>query len=117
MLSYRGADGGAIAPYVQGFHSGIIEAVDSPFLMGEDTAQSPFRLTSMRMESTSVHSSHTYLQSLQACGAVPPYVVLVSLIGVRGVPYSFAMGNTLFEDFPPPRTFSTQCSRSFGNLN
>jgi hypothetical protein len=75
------------------------------------------RLTFMRMEAAIVHSSHTYLQSLQACGAVPPYVVLVSLIGVRGVPYSFAMGNTLFEDFPPSRTFSTQCSRSFGNLN
>ncbi len=69
------------------------------------------------MKATIVHSSHIYLQSLLACGAVPPYVVLVRLIGVRGVAYSFAMGNTLFEDFPPPRTFSTQCSRSFGNLN
>jgi hypothetical protein len=85
--------------------------------MGEGTGQSPFRLTSMRMKATIVHSSHTYLQSRQACGAVPTYVVLVKLIGVRGVPYSFAMGNTLFEDFPPPRTFSTQCSRSFGNSN
>ncbi|WP_315769374.1 MULTISPECIES: hypothetical protein [unclassified Bradyrhizobium] len=41
---------GAIAPYVQGFHGGVIEAVDPSFLMGERTGQSPFRLTSTRMK-------------------------------------------------------------------
>jgi hypothetical protein len=36
---------------------------------------------------------------LKARGAAPPYVVLVSLIGVKGIPYSFAMGGgTMFED-------------------
>ncbi|WP_316228010.1 MULTISPECIES: hypothetical protein [unclassified Bradyrhizobium] len=43
--SYRGGDGRSNRAYVQGFHSGIIEAVDPSFLMGEGTGQSPFRLT------------------------------------------------------------------------
>jgi hypothetical protein len=41
VLSYRCTDGRSNRAYMQGFHSGIIEAVDSSFLMGEGTAQSP----------------------------------------------------------------------------
>lgn len=66
--------------------------------MGDGSAQSPLRLTSLRTEATIVQSSHSHLQSLKAQGAVPPYVVLVSLVG-EGIPYSFAMGGgTMFED-------------------
>jgi hypothetical protein len=44
-------------------------------------------------------ASHSYLQSLLAREATPPYVLLVSLIGVKGIAYSFAMApGTLFED-------------------
>jgi hypothetical protein len=72
--------------------------VDSTFT-GEGTAQNPYRHTSIRTESTIVRASHGYLQSLQARDAPAPYLLLVSLIGVRGVPYSFAMAaGGLFED-------------------
>ncbi|RXG90627.1 helix-turn-helix domain-containing protein [Bradyrhizobium zhanjiangense] len=99
VLSNRGADGRTHRAYVQAFHNGIVEAVDSTFAMGEGTSRNPFRLTSLRTEATIVRASHSYMQSLQARDAPPPYVLLVSLIGVRGLPYSFAMGpNTLFED-------------------
>jgi hypothetical protein len=99
VLSNVQANGKSHRAYVQIFHSGIVEAVDSSFLMGDGTPQSPLRLTSLRTEATIVQSSHIYLQSLQARGALPPYVVLVSLVGVKGVPYSFAMGGgTMFED-------------------
>lgn len=99
VLSNRGADGRTHRAYVQAFHSGIVEAVDSTFAMGEGTPQNPFRLTALRTEATIVRNSHSYMQSLKARDAPPPYVLLVSLIGVRGLPYSFAMGpNTLFED-------------------
>ncbi|WP_152977509.1 hypothetical protein [Bradyrhizobium pachyrhizi] len=42
--------------------------------------------------------SYNYLSALQARGAIPPFVVLVSLIGVKGLPYSFAMERGIFED-------------------
>ena len=99
VLSNVQADGKTHRAYVQIFRNGIDEAVDSSFLMGDGTAQSPLRLKSLRTEETIVKSSHTYLQALEARGAVPPYVVLVSLVGVKGISYSFAMGDgTFFED-------------------
>jgi hypothetical protein len=98
VLSNLGADGRSHRAYVQIYHSGIVEAVDSRFVMGEGTRENAFRLTSIRMEGRIVGVSHNYLRALQARGATPPFVVLVSLIGVKGVPYSFAMGNSVFED-------------------
>jgi hypothetical protein len=98
VLSNRTADGRTDRAYVQAFHNGVVEAVDSTFV-GEGTAQNPYRLTSIRTESAIVRASHGYLQSLQARDAPAPYVLLVSLVGVRGIPYSFAMGaGVLFED-------------------
>lgn len=99
VLSNRAADGRTHRAYVQVFHNGIVEAVDSTFVMGEGTAQNPNRMTSIRTESTIVGGSHGYLQSLQARDAPAPYVLLVSLVGVKGIPYSFAMApGALFED-------------------
>jgi len=96
VLSDLRADKKTYRAYVQVFRSGIVESVDSMFL-GPPENQS--RLTAIRTEATIVKSSHAYLQSLQARDADPPYVVLVSLIGFKGQPYSFAMdGRTLFED-------------------
>ena len=67
--------------------------------MGDGTAQNPHRMTSTRTESTIVGGSHGYLQSLQARDAPAPYVLLVSLVGVKGIPCSFAMApGALFED-------------------
>ena len=98
VLSNVQADGKTHRAYAQVFRSGIVEAVASSFLMGDGSTQSPLRLTSIRTEATIVKFSHIYLQALQARDAVPPYVILVSLVGVKGVPYSFAMGNSVFED-------------------
>jgi hypothetical protein len=99
VLSNRGADGRSHRAYVQTYRNGIVEAVDSTFAMGEGTARNPHRLTSIRTEGTIVRESHAYLRSLFARDAAPPYILLVSLIGVKGIPYSFAMGpSTLFED-------------------
>jgi hypothetical protein len=52
----------------------------------------------MRTEACIVKYSHTYLGALLTLGCAPPFVVLVSLIGVKDVPYSFSLGNSLFED-------------------
>jgi hypothetical protein len=98
VLSNLSADGRSHRAYVQIFRSGIVEAVDSRFVMGEGTRESPFRLTSVRMESRIVRTSYDYLRSLQARGTVSPYIVLVSLLGVKGVAYSFAMAGAIFED-------------------
>jgi hypothetical protein len=97
-LSNAEANAKAQRAYVQVFHSGIVEAVASSFLVGDGTRQSPHRLTALRMEACIVKYSYTYLQALLALGCLPPFAVLVSLIGVKGIEYSFTMGNSLFED-------------------
>lgn len=84
--------------YVQVFHTGIVEAVASSFLQSNGRPQSPGRLTALRTEACIVKYSHGYLRALLALGCAPPFALLVSLIGVRGVQYSFTMGNSLFED-------------------
>jgi hypothetical protein len=84
--------------YVQVFHTGIVEAVASSFLQGDRTPQSPGRLTALRTEACIVEYSHIYLRTLLRLGCAPPFALLVSLIGVKGVPYSFTMGNSVFED-------------------
>jgi hypothetical protein len=97
-LSNAEANARAHRAYAQVFHSGIVEGVASSFLMGEGTRQSPYRLTALRLEACIVQYSYTYLDALLALGCQPPFVVLVSLVGVKGIHYSFTMGNSLFED-------------------
>lgn len=84
--------------YVQLHHNGIVEAVASSFLMGDGTSKNKYRLNSLRTEAAIVKFSFTYLTGLSRIGCVPPFAVLVSLIGMNGVPYSFAEGNSIFED-------------------
>jgi hypothetical protein len=83
--------------YVQLFHSGIVEAVASSFLQGNRTPQSLGHLTLLQTEACIVQYSHRYIRSLMPLGCVPPFTVLVSLIGVKGVPYSFSLGDRVFE--------------------
>jgi hypothetical protein len=84
--------------YVQIFHTGIVEAVASQFLDGYGTPQSSGRLTAARTETCIVKYSYGYLRALLALGCAPPFALLVSLIGVKGAQYSFAMGNSFFEN-------------------
>jgi hypothetical protein len=88
----------AYPAYVQLYHTGMVEAVASLFLQGDGTPQNPGLLTAMKTEASIVKYSHTYLRALLALGCAPPFALLVSLIGVKGVSYSFAMGNSIFED-------------------
>jgi Putative DNA-binding domain len=97
-LSNAEANAKAQRAYVQLYHTGIVEAVASSFLMGEGSRESPSRLTALRTEACIVRYSHAYLQAVLALGCPPPFALLVSLIGVRGIEYSFAMGNMFFED-------------------
>jgi hypothetical protein len=99
VLSNAPADRRTHRAYVQIFHTGIVEAVASSFLTGDGSDKNPFGLRSITTEAAIVQSSYGYLHSLKARGAAPPFVVLVSLVGVKGVRYSFAMdGGTIFED-------------------
>jgi Putative DNA-binding domain len=97
-LSHPEANAKAQRAYVQVYHTGIVEAVASSFLMGEGTAESPNRLTALRTEACIVKYSHIYLRALGALGCAPPFAILVSLIGVKGIEYSFATGSVFFED-------------------
>jgi hypothetical protein len=85
--------------YVQVFHTGIVEAVASGFVRGDGSDRNPFGLLALQTEAAIVKFSHIYLNGLLAIGCTLPFALLVSLIGVKGVPYSFAMGyNSIFED-------------------
>jgi hypothetical protein len=72
--------------------------VASSFLQGEGTPKNPYRLRASTTEACIVKYSHTYLQALLALGCLPPFAVLVSLIGVKDIPYSFAMGHSIWGD-------------------
>jgi hypothetical protein len=77
--------------YVQLFHSGIVEAVASSFLRPGRTPQDPARLPWLWTEACIVEFSHKYLRALVRAGCTPPFAVLVSLIGAKGVLYSFVV--------------------------
>jgi hypothetical protein len=66
--------------------------------MGDGTSKNKYRLNSLRTEAAIVKYSYAYLTALGQIGCVPPFAVLVSLIGMNGVPYSFAEGSSIFED-------------------
>jgi hypothetical protein len=100
MLSNAQENAKAQRAYVQVFHTGIVEAVASSFLLGDGTPRNPLRLTALKTEASIVKYSHTYLRTLLELGCVPPFALLVSLIGVKGVQYSFSSGSAYssFED-------------------
>ena len=75
--------------YVQLYHNGIVEAVASSFARGEGTTENPFSLTSIKTEVCIVQSSHQFVTNLKALGCSPPFAILVSLLGMKNVPYSF----------------------------
>lgn len=97
-LSNAEANGRVQRAYVQVFHTGIVEAVASSFARGDGSAQNPFRLTALSTEASIVRYSYGYLRALLELGAEPPFAMLASLIGMKGIDYSFAMGNVMFED-------------------
>jgi hypothetical protein len=78
--------------YAQVFHSGVVEGVASSLLRGDGTQRNPHRITAITIESCIVSYSYKYLQALLALGAVTPFAVLVSLIGVDRIAYSFDIG-------------------------
>jgi hypothetical protein len=87
-LSTARPNASAQRAYVQLFHSGIVEAASS-ILLGDGSSAEPRRATSLQTEIYIVGWSHTFLKSLTELGCVPPFAILVSLIGVKGVPYRF----------------------------
>jgi hypothetical protein len=84
--------------YAQAYHSGIVESLWSGIADGEGTEQSPLRLRALRVDATIVQYAHAYIRSLLQLGCAPPFAVLVSLIGVKGLSYSFADASAFFED-------------------
>ena len=84
--------------YVQVYHNGIVESVASSISPPSRDSGQSLRLTMMWTEAAIVQHSHKYLRGLLAIGCVPPFALLVSLLGVKDARYSFMMGNGVFED-------------------
>lgn len=71
--------------YTQVYRSGIIEAVQSSIAAGERPVGVPPRLRSMTVEGQILVSLVKYLKGLHPLGVEPPYAVMISLVGVKGV--------------------------------
>ena len=84
--------------YVQVFRSGVVEAVASSILAGERPQGGGSRLTSMKVEGAIVKYTTGYTAALASLGVEPPYAVLVSLMGVKGVPISFGVRASPYDD-------------------
>ncbi|WP_038015155.1 AlbA family DNA-binding domain-containing protein [Thalassobaculum salexigens] len=84
LLSNNDASASAQRAYVQVFRSGIVEAVASRVASGERTNGAPSFLQSIKIEGMLLTNGMRYLKSLQIQGVEPPYVVLISLVGVKG---------------------------------
>jgi Putative DNA-binding domain len=74
--------------YVQVFRTGVIEAVASPIVSGQDC------INVQTLDAMIVKYTRIYAVLLHGCGAEPPLAVMVSLIGVNG--------RTLVAAFPSP---------------
>ena len=83
--------------YVQVYRTGRLEAVAS-IASGERPEGTPRRLTSMRVEGLALTTLVRSLKGLQALGIEPPYAVMISLIGVKGVHMNVGAKATWFED-------------------
>jgi hypothetical protein len=71
--------------YTQVYRNGRIEAVASNITGGERPEGMPPRLNSLAVEGDVVPTLVRYLQGLHKHGFEPPYAIMVSLIGVKGV--------------------------------
>lgn len=83
--------------YTQLYRTGRIEAVASSITSGGPPGGTPARLTSLEVERLVVVSLVRYLEALQRLGVGPPYAVMVSLIGMRGVHMNVG-GNATWHD-------------------
>lgn len=71
--------------YVQVYRTGRLEAVVSSITSGEHLRGVPPRLTSIEVEGLVLTVLVRSLKGLQVLGVEPPYAVMISLIGVKGV--------------------------------
>jgi hypothetical protein len=81
--------------YVQLYRSGIVETVDSSV-----TAVSSGTPIVTLLDDKIIGTAMRSLNDLAAVGIEPPYVVLVSLIGVGGARLNFARGRPQWSDEP-----------------
>lgn len=97
-LSNADEKAGSQRAYTQVYRSGIIEAVASSITMGERPAAAPARLMSYKVEGMMLLNGVKYLKSLQELGIEPPYVVMLSLIGMKGVAINVGLKSDWADD-------------------
>jgi hypothetical protein len=83
--------------YVQVFRTGVVEAVTSSIVRGNEKnfIVLPF------LQSWIIEYARGYASSLQSCGAEPPFAIMVSLIDVKGkILLKDYLENAIPEDLP-----------------
>ena len=71
--------------YTQVYRSGSIEAVASSITMGDRPEGVGPRMTSIRIEGQILLALVKYLKGLQSLGVEPPFALMISLTGIKGV--------------------------------
>lgn len=100
MILTSNAEGIAKAQraYTQIFRTGMIEAVGSSIASGQRPDGIGPRVTSIKIEGFVLTALTRYLKGLQAFGIEPPYAVMISLTGVKGVMINVGVKASWFED-------------------
>ena len=79
--------------YVQIYKTGIVESVLSHLHQPNEKTKEIFPLSAKAIEYQIAKCSHRYIDSLMKFGFRAPFAILVSIIGVKGIGYSFSSNN------------------------
>ena len=83
--------------YMQVYRTGRLEAVISS-ITSREREGTPLRLTSIQVEGMVLMTLVRSLKGLQALGVEPPYAVMISLSGVKGIHMNVGVKANWFED-------------------
>lgn len=86
--------------YTQLYRNGIIEAVVSSLTLGQPSDGIGLRLSSMQIEGSILLQLVRYLKGLRDLSVEPPFAVMISLIGVKGIKMNVGIkGHWHYDDY------------------
>lgn len=89
---------GTTRAYTQVYRSGIVEAVASSITAGERPAGAAARLKTIDIERHILPTLLRYLNGLQSLGVEPPFALMTSLTGIKGVQINVGRDNSFIDD-------------------
>jgi hypothetical protein len=84
--------------YTQVYRSGSVEAVSSSITTGDRPEVVGPRMTTIKIERQILGALVRYLPGLQSLGVEPPFALMISLTGIKGVQINVGRANTWHDD-------------------